>query len=161
MTSTPDSTIMSVESTPQLLTFDISAQAENPTQTRVSTRGFEFVVDEPDSLGGTDVGPNPVEYLLGALAGCLNVTAHVVAREMDLDVSNLEISIEGDLDPAKFMGKNDDGRAGFREIRVDVEADVDASDETIRTWLSAVETRCPVSDNLTGDTPIALSFTFR
>jgi len=143
------------------LTFDVSASAESPTKTRVSTRGFEFVVDEPSSLGGNDEGPNPVEYLIGALAGCMNVTAHQTAREMDLDVRNLEITIEGDLNPAKFMGKSDEPRAGYQEIRVDVSADVDATDETIQTWLSTVEERCPVSDNLANGTPVALDFTPR
>ncbi|MCO8268096.1 OsmC family protein [Haloferax sp. AB510] len=142
----------------QTLTFAVAAEAASPTETRVSTRGFEFVVDEPESLGGANAGPNPVEYVLGALAGCLNVTAHVVAREMDLDVRDLEISIEGDLNPAKFMGKRDDGRAGYEEIRVAVTADVDADEATIDAWLTAVESRCPVSDNLTNATPLALSF---
>lgn len=146
---------------PQHLTFDISASAESPTKTRVSTRGFEFIVDEPSTLGGNNEGPNPVEYLLGALAGCMNVTAHQVARELDLDVRNLEITIDGDLNPAKFMGKSDESRAGYEEVRVDISADVDATDETIQTWLSAVEKRCPVSDNLTNGTPIALAFTSR
>jgi uncharacterized OsmC-like protein len=144
--------------TPQQLTFDVSATAESPTKTRVSTRDFEFVVDEPATLGGSDEGPNPVEYLLGALAGCMNVVAHQVAREMDLEVRDLEIEIDGDLDPAKFMGKSDESRAGYQEVRVDVSADVDAPDETIQTWLSAVEERCPVSDNLGNETPLAVSF---
>ena len=151
---------MSTE-TPQYLTFDISASAESPTKTRVSTRGFEFIVDEPPTLGGSDEGPNPVEFLLGALAGCMNVTAHQVAREMDLDVRDLEITIDGDLDPAKFMGKSDESRAGYEEIRVDIAADVDATDETIQTWLSMVEERCPVSDNLTNGTPLDLAFSSR
>ncbi|ELZ93051.1 OsmC family protein [Haloferax sulfurifontis] len=142
----------------QTLTFAVAAEAASPTETRVSVRDFEFVVDEPESLGGANAGPNPVEYVLGALAGCLNVTAHVVAREMDLDVRDLEIAIEGDLDPAKFMGKRDDARAGYEEIRVAVTADVDADAETIGAWLSAVEARCPVSDNLSTATPLALSF---
>ena len=151
---------MSTE-TPQYLTFDISASAESPTKTRVSTRGFEFIVDEPPTLGGSDEGPNPVEFLLGALAGCMNVTAHQVAREMDLDVRDLEITIDGDLNPAKFMGKSDESRAGYEEIRVDIAADVDATDETIQTWLSMVEERCPVSDNLTNGTPLDLAFSSR
>ncbi|SEP13635.1 Uncharacterized OsmC-related protein [Halogranum amylolyticum] len=151
---------MSTE-TPQYLTFDISASAESPTKTRVSTRGFEFIVDEPPTLGGSDEGPNPVEFLLGALAGCMNVTAHQVAREMNLDVRDLEITIDGDLNPAKFMGKSDESRAGYEEIRVDIAADVDATDETIQTWLSMVEERCPVSDNLTNGTPLALAFSSR
>ncbi|WP_115891370.1 OsmC family protein [Haloferax sp. Atlit-48N] len=142
----------------QTLTFAVAAAAESPTETRVSVRDFEFVVDEPESLGGANAGPNPVEYVLGALAGCLNVTAHVVAREMDLDVRDLEIAIEGDLNPATFMGKRDDGRAGYEEIRVAVTADVDADEATIDAWLAAVESRCPVSDNLTNATPLTLSF---
>ncbi|WP_136603511.1 OsmC family protein [Salinigranum halophilum] len=143
------------------VTFEISASAESPTKTRVSTRGFEFIVDEPETLGGSNEGPNPVEYVLGALAGCMNVVAHQVAREMDLDVRNLELAIDGDLNPAKFMGKSDDPRAGYEEIRVDITADVDAADETLEQWLSAVEERCPVSDNLAHKTPIDLSFTSR
>ncbi|MDS0242093.1 OsmC family protein [Haloferax sp. S2CR25-2] len=98
----------------QTLTFAVAAAAESPTETRVSARDFEFVVDEPQSLGGENAGPNPVEYVLGALAGCLNVTSHVVAREMDLDVRDLEIAIEGDLDPGKFMGKREDGAPATR-----------------------------------------------
>jgi uncharacterized OsmC-like protein len=147
--------------TPRQLTFGVSASAESPTKTRVSTRDFEFVVDEPATLGGSDEGPNPVEYLLGALAGCMNVVAHQVAREMELDVRDLEIEIDGDLDPAKFMGKSDESRAGYQEVRVDISADVDATDERIQTWLSAVEERCPVSDNMGNETPIALSFDSR
>ena len=145
----------------QSVTFDVSASAESPTKTRVSTRGFEFIVDEPETLGGSNEGPNPVEYVLGALAGCMNVVAHQVAREMDLDVRNLELAIDGDLNPAKFMGKSDEPRAGYEEIRVDITADVDATDETLEQWLSAVEERCPVSDNLAHKTPIDLSFTSR
>jgi uncharacterized OsmC-like protein len=147
--------------TPQLLTFDVSATAESPTRTRISTRDFEFVVDEPATLGGTDDGPNPVEYLLGALAGCMNVVAHQVASEMDLEVRDLEITIDGDLDPAKFMGKSDEARAGYQELRVEIAADVDATDEAIEQWLSAVEERCPVSDNLAHDTPVAVTFDAR
>ena len=147
--------------TSQLLTFSASATVESATRTRVSTRDFEFVVDEPATLGGSDEGPNPVEYLLGALAGCMNVVAHQVAREMELDVRALEITLDGDLDPAKFMGKSDEARAGYQEIRVDITADVDATDETIQTWLAAVEERCPVSDNLAHETPIALTFSAR
>jgi uncharacterized OsmC-like protein len=145
----------------QYVTFEISASAESPTKTRVSTRGFEFIVDEPSTLGGNDEGPNPVEYLIGALAGCINVVAHQVAREMDLEVRELELEIDGDLNPAKFMGKSDEPRAGYEEIRVDITADVDATDETIQQWLSAVEERCPVSDNLAHETPLALDFTSR
>ena len=62
----------------RLHTFSIDATGDSATKTTVSARDFTFVVDEPPALGGDDAGPNPVEYLLGALAGCLNVVGHLV-----------------------------------------------------------------------------------
>lgn len=146
---------------PRLSTYIVTAQAESPMQTRVETRGFEFVIDQPEKFGGADAGPTPVEYLLGALAGCLNVTAHLVAREMGLEVNGLEISIEGDLYPAKFMGMSDEPRAGYEDIRAVIHADVVADEETIETWLAETEARCPVTDNLNHDTPLEVTFALR
>ena len=34
-------------------------------------RQFELTVDEPEVLGGTDQGPNPVELVLAALASAM------------------------------------------------------------------------------------------
>ncbi|WP_410765577.1 OsmC family protein [Haloferax sp. DFSO60] len=154
---------MSAEDQPRegrakLATYSVSATAESPMRTRVSTRNFEFVIDEPENFGGTDEGPNPLEYLLGALTGCLNITGHFVAREMGLEVNGLEINIEGDLNPAKFMGMSGDSRAGYEVVRVEVIADVDADDETIEAWLEATEARCPVTDNLNHGTPFEFTF---
>lgn len=142
-------------------TFAVSATAENDTKTTVETRGFEFVVDEPPVFGGDDDGPNPVEYLIGSWAGCLNVVCHIVADEMEIEIRDLAFDIEGELDPAKLLGTADDSRAGYREIRATVLADVDADDETVREWLEAVEERCPVADNVANPTPIEISVTTR
>jgi len=47
-----------------------------------------MTIDEPDNLGGTDAGANPVEYLLAALSGYLNVVGHLVAREMGINLKH-------------------------------------------------------------------------
>jgi uncharacterized OsmC-like protein len=110
-------------------------------------------------MGGTDAGPNPVEYLLGALAGCLNVTGHVVAKEMGFTIESMDIRLEGNLDPLVFMGKKLGVRAGFKEIHVWIDMKCDAGEETLAQWAQAVETRCPVSDNLRNSTPLKIAFT--
>jgi hypothetical protein len=48
------------------LKFAVQASSENPTKTVVKARDFQIVIDEPKNMGGTDHGPNPVEYVLGA-----------------------------------------------------------------------------------------------
>jgi uncharacterized OsmC-like protein len=102
------------------LKFTVKTSSANPTKTVVTARDFQIIIDEPKDLGGTDDGPNPVEYVLGALAGCLNVVGHVVAKEMNMPLNGLSIELEGDLDPAKFMGKPTKKRAGYQEIRVKI-----------------------------------------
>lgn len=140
-----------------LPTFSVEARDESVTKTTVEARGFEMTVDEPENMGGTDDGPNPLEYLTAAHAGCLNVTAHAVASDMGIEVTDLDIGIEGAFDPAKFQGESTDSRAGYQEIDVTIEADTDADDATVDEWIERVEERCPVTDNIANATPIDVS----
>ena len=139
------------------LTFSAKAQSENHTKTVVKARGFEMTIDEPEDLGGTNDGANPVEYILAALSGCLNVVGHLVAKEMGFEINDFELEIEGDLDPGKFSGKSETGRAGYKEIRVNIDVDTDADRSTLEKWLETIEERCPVSDNLANETPVKIS----
>lgn len=140
-----------------LMKVSINATSENPTQTIVEARNFEFVVDEPQNIGGTDKGPTPVEYLLGALAGCLNVVGHVIAKEMGITLRALDMTLEGELDPSKFMGHPTDSRAGYQSIQVVLKPDTDADKATLDNWVKEVEARCPVSDNIENTTPVTIS----
>ncbi|MFD1588625.1 OsmC family protein [Halorientalis brevis] len=133
--------------------FAVSAESESETRTAVEARSFDFVVDEPAALGGTNDGPNPVEYLLGAWAGCLNVVAHTVGEERGIDIDGVGIEIEGDLDPRKFTGATDDVRAGYQEIRVDIDVQTDADADALDGFRAELEERCPVGDNIGNPTP--------
>jgi uncharacterized OsmC-like protein len=136
--------------------FSVKAKSENSTKTVVETRGFRMTIDEPENLGGTNGGANPVEYLLAALSGCLNVVGHLIASEMGFKLNGLEIELEGDLNPAKFTGKSLEDRAGYKEVRVIMKPDTAANKETLDKWLKAVESRCPVSDNISNSTPLKI-----
>lgn len=137
--------------------FAVTASSENPTKTVVRARNFEMIIDEPRNLKGTDHGPNPVEYVLAALAGCLNVVGHLVAREMGFQLRGITFELEGELDPAKFAGKETTNRAGYSQVRVKVKPDCDATPEQLQTWLHSVESRCPVSDNISNPTPVQIT----
>lgn len=142
-----------------LATFKVTAKSENPTKTVVKARNFEMIIDEPQNLGGTDHGPNPVEFVLGALSGCLTVVGYVVAKEMGFELRGVSFELAGDLDPAKFMGQSADNRAGFEKIRVGVKPESDATPAQLAEWLKIVEERCPVSDNIANATPVKIELT--
>lgn len=139
--------------------FFISAKSETPSRVAVRARNFTMYVDEPPQLGGEDKGANPVEYLLAALAGCINVVGHLVAKEMNIKLDELSVDIEGTLNPARFQGKSFEERAGYKQISVDIKVKSDASQDLLKKWLESVKDRCPVSDNIENPTPLKFNLT--
>ncbi len=137
--------------------FRVKAHSESAAKTVVKAREFSIIVDEPADLGGTDTGPNPVEYMLAAFAGCLNVMAHLIASEMKFELRGVEIDLYGDLNPARLFGQSNQERAGYKQIDVRIKPDCDADDDTLKKWLEQIEDRCPVSDNIQNITPVKIS----
>ena len=117
-------------------------------------RKHTVILDEPADLGGDDKGPNPVELVLLAQAGCILMVGRVVAMEMGINLKSFKVDVVGELNPAKFMGKDMSERAGFKKISLKVYVDSDADKETLKKWLDTVEERCPVKDNLVNETPV-------
>lgn len=138
------------------LVFQVDAKSESPARVRVAARQFTIVVDEPPDLGGSDAGPNPVETVLAGLAGCLNVVAHLVAREQGIRIENLSIRARGELNPERLFNQPTADRPGFKLIEATLSFRSDAPPDQLERWLAEVESRCPVSDNLGHATPLTL-----
>ena len=134
----------------------ISGESESSTKMNLRAGKFKMIIDEPANMGGTDEGPSPVQMLLTALAGCLNVTGFHVAKERGLNLEKMKISIEGDMNPCTFMGCSFEERAGFQDIIVKIKPTFkDAMEESvIEDWVKETEARCPVTDNIKDGTKI-------
>ncbi|MCL9814539.1 OsmC family protein [Natranaeroarchaeum aerophilus] len=124
------------------------------TGTRMSPRRMEIDTGEAAFVVGKDV--NPVEYFLGAILGCLNSTGTMVARDMDIDIEEMTVRIDGDVDYSRYRGEESDARPGLQELDVTFDIDADADRERLEEWLAAVKDRCPVTDNVEHETPLTL-----
>ena len=111
---------------------------------------FEFQCDEPPVLGGTDLGANPVEYVLAGLSGCMTTTLayHTAAR--GIEVESIESELEGDIDLQGLLDLDPNVRSGYREIRVKFKVKSDATEEEIEELVKM----SPVYDTLTQPVPI-------
>lgn len=136
------------------VTFEASVELKEGLTFEAQARGFSLLIDEPPNLGGMDKGPNPVEYLLFALGGCLGIVIQVVAKEMNIKINSLKINLKGDLNPMRFMGKDFSERAGYKNIKVEIDIKSDISREKLEELIKKVEERCPISDNIRNVTPI-------
>lgn len=133
----------------------VTGESANPTKMNLRSGKFSMIIDEPKTMGGTDEGPSPIQVLLMALAGCLNVTGHEIAKQKGLPVNKIKIRIEGVMNPCTFIGCSFEERAGFQNIHVKVEADMPGvSEEEKKAWLEETEQRCPVTDNIKADTTV-------
>lgn len=139
------------------LNFYVKGVSETPTKFIAEARNFQIIVDEPPTLGGADHGPNPVEYLLASYAGCLNVMGHLIAQELGFSIDKLEIEVSGNLNPARLFGTSFTERAGFKQIEIKLKPQTNADRNLLEKWLEEVENRCPVNDNLSQPTPIAIT----
>ena len=135
-------------------TVVVDAIQTNGFKIETTSRQHKAWVDQPESGGGTDAGPTPLEYLFISLAGCIVTIGHIVARQQRLPVRSIEVHVEGELDTDVLMGKHADIRAGFTGIRVRTKVDADMSQIEKEKFLSDVDARCPISDNINSQTPI-------
>lgn len=113
-------------------------------------RDHRVTIDEPESLGGTDSGPNPVELVLAALGGCINVLVTSFAGIYEVELKKVQVDVEGDLDSDGLLEKNPAVRPGFQEIRYRIQIDSPSPQGRIQALIEHVERVCPVKDTLKG-----------
>ncbi|KFZ42344.1 osmotically inducible protein C [Anoxybacillus flavithermus] len=124
------------------MAFIVQATVEGVT-TYVKAGKHEFVIDEAKQMGGRDLGANPLQMVLGALAACENVTARVVAKEMNFDLQDMTFVVKGQIDPRGFMG-DPSARPYFESVSVEVAVKTNENEERVQQLKEKVEARCPV-----------------
>ena len=126
------------------------AVVENVSGLKVSckSRDFEFILDEPKNLGGTDTGMNPVEALLNSLGACKVIVAKSFARLHKIKLKSIRIELEGELDPDGFMGKNPNAKIGFSKITTNFFIEADNTGEEIANFVDFINRTCPVADTI-------------
>ncbi|HHT93630.1 MAG TPA: OsmC family protein [Clostridiaceae bacterium] len=129
--------------------FNAKATLKEGLQVECTARDFSIILDEPVSLGGTDTGMNPVEALLSALGGCKCIVARAFAKKHKINLKNVEIELEGTLDPDGFLGRNPDAKIGFSRIVTKFKIEADNTKEEIEKYVEFIESNCPVQDTLT------------
>ena len=120
-----------------------------------TSRAVEFVIDagEPAILIGSDTGPNPAEYLLHALAACLTTSLVYVAAARGVHLTEVESTVEGDMDVQGALGLSDDYRNGFEQIRVTFRIKGDAPEEKLQSLVARAQQRSAVFDMVTQRRP--------
>ncbi len=117
-------------------------------QVETNSRKFKIIYDEPEQMGGSNEGINPVEGLLTSLGACQTIVAFAFAQAMHFNLKGFHVELEGDLDPDGFTGRNPKVRKGFTEIRYKMFFETDEPEEKVQKFGDFIEKTCPVTDTL-------------
>ncbi|KJS33701.1 MAG: osmotically inducible protein C [Desulfatitalea sp. BRH_c12] len=164
-------TIEAVKSAPVIAKFKFSADNQwiEGGHNRTSIKNFygtqqdherkaPFVLDadEPPILLGKDLGPNPVEYLLTALAACVtsSIVYHAAAR--GVTIRSMTSRLEGDIDLQGFLGIREDVPRGYEAIRMYVNIDADCPPEKLSEIVQLGPNFSPVFDTITRPVPVTV-----
>ncbi len=138
-------------------TFAVDSRQVEGVRSETKIRQFTVTVDEPPSLGGTDQGPNPVEFVLAALATCQEITYRAYATALGIPLDHVSVKLEGDLDLRGFFAVAEGVRAGFTGVRGVVTLESSAPAAELAKLKTIVDAHCPVLDILMAPVPVVLT----
>lgn len=136
--------------------FQAIAHLQEGVKVTVKARQFALTIDEPEELGGTDQGMNPVEALLGSLGACQAIVARVYAEKFRVQLDDFRVEVEGDIDLDGFFGISD-VRPGYSEIRYRFHIASPSPRENIDRLISHLQNHCPIGDSLANPVKMVLS----
>ncbi len=143
------------------VTFRSESALQEGLRSRVAMRDHILTIDEPEELGGTDSGPNPVELILAALGSCQEITYRAYATALGIPLEKVSVTLDGDIDLRGFFGVDDSVRPGYGEIKGTVTLTSTAAEADLHKLRDAVNAHCPVLDMLTRPVPVSLELDLR
>ena len=125
----------------------VSAEMGTGFSTKINC-SHPFIIDQPKAGGGDDEGPNPLEVFLATLPACICAIGRIIANQKRINLRGIDVALEADIDKDFLLGKTQEGRSGFTEIRSFVNIDADMTKEEKDEFLKEIELRCPIADNM-------------
>lgn len=136
------------------VTFSVDSKLERGFRSEINVRNFRFIADEPESLGGENEAPNPVEYVLGALASCQEIVIKAYAGQLGINLNSIKVEASGDLDLQGFFNLSDE-RPGFNNVRYKTVISTNETDPVKLQLLKSFSIeRCPVLDIISNPVPV-------
>jgi uncharacterized OsmC-like protein len=139
-----------------LVTLRAEGQVGENMTCRIETGKARVEAGLHPATGGDGQSACSADMLLEALVGCAGVTLRAVATALGIALRHAVIRAEGDLDFRGTLGVSKDTPVGFKQIRLNIDLDTDASEEQIATLLRLTERYCVVYQTLSKPAEISV-----
>lgn len=129
--------------------FVITVETAGGRYTQKATAGgHEWLIDEPESLGGDDKGPTPYDLLLASLGGCTAITMQMYAQRKGWPLTAVHIDLQHSREHRDDCAtcNNAENRIDVIDGAITMEGDLDQDQ---RERLMEIANKCPVHRTLT------------
>lgn len=127
--------------------FDTAVRTEDGLRTEIMANGFPIVADEPESVGGTNLGPTPYDLLTASLGACTSMTLRMYAdrKEWPLEATTVHLKYRKVHARDCERCETEEGKIDHIEREITLEGDLD---DDQRQRLLEIADRCPVHRTL-------------
>lgn len=121
----------------------------------ITAGDHEFQADEPVSFGGTNVAPDPHDYLMASLGACTSMMVGLQARKRRWPLQDINVSLRHSRVNAKDCEecRTEDGIIDRIEVAVELTGPLTAGQ---RAELMKTAATCPIHLALKGETNVRL-----
>ena len=121
----------------------------------ISAGDHQFRADEPATFGGTDVAPDPYDYLMASLGACTSMMVGLQARKRRWPLQDISVSLRHSRIQAKDCEEclTEDGMIDRIEVAVELTGPLTA--EQLTELMKTADT-CPIHQALKGEINVRL-----
>ena len=77
-------------------TVVVAENGQGRYQQRVQAGEHIMLADEPESMGGSDAGPAPFDFVMAGLGACTSMTLRMYAERKNLALTRVSVSLSHD-----------------------------------------------------------------
>jgi putative redox protein len=113
----------------------------------IHTGKHSLLIDEPLAVGGSDLGPDPYEAMLGALGACTAITLRMYARSKGWPLERITVSLKHQKDYSLDCQNCEQAGARLEQIEKILLLEGDLSPMQLER-LKVIADKCPVQKTL-------------